>query len=188
MVNNITIIKALEPFLSKPNEKLHLAMISREIKVPHPTLRKWLNAFEKNGILKKSFQGRLTLYSLNHNNPNLIDYLVMAEKDKLIRFCEKYLQLKEIVKFVHEAFREDTKVLIFGSAVLSFKNANDIDILVTGKIDEYMIKDISKKLNKEIHLLNVDKLNDITLTLKKEIIQKHLIIKDSENIISWMLW
>src|SRR3989338_5093383 len=110
MVNNITIIRALEPFLSKPNEKLHLAMISREIKIPHPTLRKWLNAFEKKGILKKSFQGRLTLYSLNHANPNLIDYLVMAEKDKLIKFSERYLQLKEIVKFVYGAFSEDIKV------------------------------------------------------------------------------
>ena len=85
MVKKVTIYQALEPFLNKPLEKLHLADLSREMKEPHPTLRLWLNELEQQGILRKEHKGRLTLYSLNLENQNILDYLVISEKNKLIK-------------------------------------------------------------------------------------------------------
>lgn len=188
MVKKVTILEVLEPFLSRPKESLHLAEISREIKEPHPTVRQWLNMLEEKGILRKQFKGRLTLYSLHLDNPNMIDYLVIAEKSKLIKKCEKEPVLKELVHFINSTLGENTKVLIFGSAAESIKQASDIDLLVTGKINEKDVEHFSERMNKEIHLINVDRLNKISKSLREEIIKKHLIIKGSEDIIRWMIW
>lgn len=188
MVKKITILDALEPFLVNPNEKLHLASISRELKEPHPTVRLWLNKLEKLGILKKGYQGRLTLYYLNLENPIIIDYIVMAEKGSLVRKCEKWPVLGELVSFMHRNLSESSRALVFGSAVDSFAAANDIDILIVGKDNSKKIGSFGKKLGKETHIINVKNLNKVSKALRLEIIKKHLLIKGSEDFVRWMLW
>ena len=185
MVNKLTILECLEPFLTKPTETLHLADIARLTNTPHPTLRLWLNNLEKQGILRKTYKGRLTLYELNLDN-NIIDYLTIAEKNKLIKICEKHLILKELTNFIQK--NTNRNAIVFGSSADNFNKANDIDLLITGRIDKKKLKEFSKKFNKEIHLINVKNLNKISKSLKQEIIKKHLIIKGSEQILRWMLW
>lgn len=185
MVKKITI---LEPFLSKPYEKLHLADISRETNTPHPTTRQWLNALEKKGVLKKEHKGRLTLYSLNLENQNILDYLVIAEKNKLIRKCEEHIILGELISNINSTISENVKFLIFGSAVESFNAANDIDILVVGKTETKLIEQFAKRLNKKLHIIQVSSLKKISKALKIEIIKKHLLIKGSEEFVGWMIW
>jgi len=185
MVNKITTLSYLEPLL-KTKEYLHLADISRQLKEPHVTVRKYLNFFEKKGLLIKQKKGRLTLYKINFENPNLIDYLIIAEKEKLIDKCEKDLKLKEIVLFLHSNLNKS--VLIFGSAAEESKKSNDIDLLVIGKTKiENKIKDIERRLNIKIHLINVDNFKEINESLKEEVRKKHLIVNNSEEIIKWMI-
>ncbi|MBD3310726.1 hypothetical protein GF351_05915 [Candidatus Woesearchaeota archaeon] len=188
MVNKLTILQVLEPFLSKPKEKLHLSEISRAIGTPHPTVRQWLNIMEKKGVLKKGFKGRLTLYSLNTENKSIINYLAIAEKNNLIKRCEQSLILKELTDFIQFELKENTKALIFGSAAETFDKAEDVDMIIIGKMDEKKITSISKHINKEIHLINVSSLEKISRSLKEEIIKKHLIISGDEEIIRWMIW
>ena len=188
MVKKLTIYHILEPFLSKPYEKLHLAEISREVNEAHPTARQWLNTLEKRGVLKKEYKGRLTLYSLNLQNQNIIDYLVMAEKNKLIRKCGEWVVLGELVFNINNALNENVKVLIFGSAVESFNKAQDIDLLVVGKTETKSIKNLAKRLNKELHIIQVSNLKKISEALKIEITKKHLLIKGSEDLVGWMVW
>ena len=188
MVKKLTIFHILEPFLSKPHEQLHLAQISRETNEPHPTARQWLNALEKEGALKKEYKGRLTLYSLNLQNQNIVDYLVIAEKNKLIKKCEKEVVLGELVHNIFKTISENTQAIIFGSAAESFNTAQDIDLLLIGKTDIKPIENIAKRLNKEIHIIQVNNLKKISNTLRIEIIKKHLLIKGSESLVEWMLW
>ncbi|MBW2981888.1 hypothetical protein KY343_03340 [Candidatus Woesearchaeota archaeon] len=188
MVKKLTILKVLEPFLCKPKESLHLAEISREINEPHPTARQWLNKLEREGVLRKQFKGRLTMYSLNLDNYNIMDYLIIAEKNKLITLCSKEPRLKEFTFFINSSFEENTKALIFGSSIDSVKKAEDIDLLIIGKAGENKIKDFAKRINKEIHIIKVSRLDKISKSLKEEIIKKHVIIKGSEDIIRWILW
>lgn len=189
MVKKLTIYHVLEPFLVKPSERLHLADISREINEPHPTVRQWLNTLEKKGVLKKEHQGRLTLYSLNLQNPNIIDYLTISEKNKLIKKCEKWLVLGEIVSYISKNLKEDVKVLIFGSATESFKTAKDMDILVIGKDDNLKgLRNLAKKLNKELHIIQLNSLAKVSKSLKIEITKKHLLIKGSEDFVRWIIW
>ncbi len=186
MVKKVTIYSVLEPFLVKPSEKLHLASISRDINQPHPTARQWLNYLEKKGILKKEQKGRLTLYSLNLESPNIIDYLVIAEKNKLIKKCEKLPLLAEFVSYINN-FNGSIKVAIFGSAVDSFNSANDIDIIIVGNSDMNELKKFSKRLNKELHIINVSRFEKISKTLQAEIVKKHLLLKGSEDFVRWMI-
>ena len=188
MVRKLTIYHALEPFLSRPYDKLHLADISREIKEPHPTVRQWLNALENKGVLIKGHQGRLTLYFLNLENPNIIDHLAISEKNKLIKECEKLVVLGELIGYIHKTLNENAKALIFGSAAQSFNAANDVDLLIAGKTDTKSIQGFAKRLNKEIHIIQVSNLEKVSRALKNEIIKKHLLINGSEDFVRWMIW
>jgi len=186
MVKILTIYQALEPFLARQDEKLHLAGISRELKQPHPTVRQWLNALENKGILKKEHQGRLTLYSLNLLNPNIIDYLAIAEKNRLINQCEKNHVLAELVSYIHSNLSGNA--LIFGSASESFDSAQDIDLLLVGNTDTKQLKQFAKRLDKELHIISVRNIKKVSDALRKEISKKHLLINGSEELVRWLIW
>ncbi|MBU3907521.1 MAG: nucleotidyltransferase domain-containing protein [Nanoarchaeota archaeon] len=183
MVNNITVLSVLEPLLFK-QEWMHLAEISRELKMPHPTARIYLNNFEKDGIVVKQIKGKLTLYKLNYSNPIVIDYITLVEKYKLIKKCAKDLLLKEIVSFLHKL---DNPSIIFGSASTNLKNAEDIDVVIVGKFNSQYFKEFEKKHDLYFHLITLNKLENITPALKEEIKKKHLIVQNSEEVIKWML-
>ena len=174
------------PFLSRPTENIHQAELSKLTKTQHTTLRLWLNQLVSEGILQKDSKGRLTLYSLNFQNPSTFQYILLAEKSNLINKCENSLLLKELTNYLVQNI--DGDMLIFGSAVESIKDANDIDLIIIGKYNPEKIEIISSKINKEIHIINIMTITEISETLKKEIIKKHLLIKNSEKLLRWMLW
>lgn len=182
MVEMLTKWSYLLPF-TKTKEKLHLLHISRELGQNHTTARQHLNYFEEQGILKKGYQGRLTLYWLNKNSDRLIDILTIIEKEKLIIKTKENLKLNELINEIQKLTSEPT--IIFGSSVEDFLNANDIDILTTD--NKLNLKEIEKKLNLKIHLIKVESLKEIKESLRLEIIKKHLIINNTENIIKWLL-
>lgn len=188
MVEKVTISSVLEPFLSRPFEEMHLSEISRELKQPHPTARQHLNNLEKEGVLRKKIKGRLTLYALNIEYPLTIHYLSIAEKNKLIRATGKNLILKELLSFLDSHLNEENIVILFGSAAKNMKDANDIDLLVTGKIAfQKNIDELGRKINKEIHMVNVPDLKGISPALKNEIIKNHIVIQGTEEVLKWML-
>lgn len=188
MVIKVTTIAVLEPFLNRPFEKHHLAEISRDIDQPHPTVRQHLNNLEHQGILIKDAKGRLTLYSLNLDNPLIFHYLSMSECGRLIKAAGMNLVFKEIVSFFKDNTKETDFVIVFGSAVIDFKDANDVDILVAGDMAyKDGIDELAGRLNRKIHLLNVKSLDDVNDALKKEILAKHLIIQGMDGVLRWLI-
>jgi len=183
MVNNITILSVLEPLLFK-QEWTHLAEISRELKMPHPTARIYLNDFEKQGVVVKQIKGKLTLYKLNYENPLIVDHIILVEKNRLINRCSKEILLKEIVSLLHNL---KNPIIIFGSASINLKGANDIDLIIINDFDKHILKEFEKKHGLKFHLVNPKRLEEINQSLKEEIKKKHLIIQDSENVVKWML-
>ena len=176
----------LEPFLSRPNESIHQAELAKLTNTKHTTLRLWLNELESSGVIKKDIKGKMVFYSINLQNPTSINHIIIAEKIKLIKKCESSLLLKELVDNLIKKIEGD--ILIFGSAAISFKEANDIDLLIIGKFNKTDIEQISDKINKKIHVINLKNIMDVSQTLKTEIIKKHLLIKNSEKFIGWFLW
>ncbi len=184
MVNKITKTRYsyLEPFLTS-REQLHLLDISRKIEENHTTVRKYLNDFEKLGLLKRVNKGRLTMYEINFDFSLWIDFIVVAEKDKLIRRCIENLLFKELVSELHKLTNK--ALIIFGSASDDFKEAGDIDIISLDK--KLSVKAIEKKFDLDIHLHYVSSLKKISKTMKREILKKHLIINGSEDIVKWLV-
>ena len=183
MVNKITKTKYsyLEPFLTS-REQLHLLDISRRMGENHATVRKYLNDFEKLGLLKKTNKGRLTMYEVNFDFSLWVDFIAAAEKDKLIRKCIANLLFRE---FVSELHKLTSKVLIiFGSASNNFKDAGDVDIISLDK--KLSVQEIGKKFDLDIHLHYVSSLKEISKTMKREILKKHLIINGSEEVVKWL--
>ncbi|MBW6462169.1 MAG: helix-turn-helix domain-containing protein [DPANN group archaeon] len=188
MVIKITTTVVLEPFLNEPFDKLHLADISRQINQPHPTVRQHLNYLEQQGILIKEIKGRNTLYCLNIINPLIFHYLSMSECNRLITFSENNLVFKEIVLFFNEYTNESDSVIVFGSEVIDFKRANDVDILIIGDISyQEDIDKLADRLNKKLHVVNVKSFDDVSYALKKEILAKHLIIQGMDGVLRWLL-
>ncbi len=179
---NFSRFSYLEVFLTT-RDTLHLLDISRKLNENHATVRKYLSNFEKQGILKRSVKGRLTLYKLNFNSPMLVDILVMGEKDKLIRSIEKNIILKELVVELRNL--TDKTLVIFGSASEDFSKANDVDILTLDK--NLNVNEIEKKLNLEVHVNYVSSLISVSNVMKEEILKKHLIINNSEGIVRWLV-
>ncbi len=186
MVRNKTKWFFLEPFLNREN-KIHLSEISRKLNISHTIVRRYLMDFENLGFLKKEIIGRQTFYSLNHEFPLFLDFLVLAEKEKLIKHANLSLLLKELISDLHNI---ELPTLIFGSFSQEEKHkSKDVDLLVIGKINNLVknkLKSIEKKINKKLHLINVGSLGEVNETLKKEILSKHLIVNNSELILRWL--
>ncbi|MFT4311770.1 MAG: hypothetical protein ACMXYF_00910 [Candidatus Woesearchaeota archaeon] len=180
MVKKMTKWNYVEPFLFT-RDALHLQDISRQVGENHTTVRNILNAFAQEGFLKMSQKGRLTLYEINSEFSLLIDYLSVAEKEFLIKKTKNPL-LKELISDLHKL--TDQPLLLFGSTVIDFSKARDIDILCLEKIE---ITSLEKKYRKKIHFLRVNNLKEIQLPLKQEIQKKHIIVSSVEQVVKWLL-
>src|SRR3989338_4434881 len=185
MVKKITIVAALLPFLTRPREKLHLSAIAKEVREPRPTVRLWLNGLEKEGILKKSSQGRLSLYALNEGSPALLDYLAIAQKLKLLMAGEANEVMREFASSIQQTLEEGSKALIFGSAAEEFQTANDVDVLIAGRGDANGIRERGKTLGKETHIIQVKTLAKVSPALRSEVIKKHILINGTEEFVRW---
>jgi len=186
MVRNKTKWFFLEPFLNKDRE-IHLSELSRMLKTSHTIVRRYLMDYEKQGFLKKEIIGRQTFYKLNFEFPLIIDFLSIVEKEKLIRHTNSNLLLKELVYSLHKV---ELPIIIFGSFSEEQKTrSKDIDLLIIGKINkknQKILKEIESKINKKMHIINVNEFKEVTKVLKKEILSKHLIINNSELILRWL--
>jgi predicted nucleotidyltransferase len=186
MVKKVSTWLFLEPLIYC-QESLHLADISRKLGLPHATVRKHLNLFEKQGVVVKKIQGRLSMYKLNYSNPLISDFLQIIETERLIQKCQKDILFKEFVCFVNENFNVNN-VIIFGSSVENVKKANDMDILVVGKeFPKENLVNLEKRLGIKFHVVSVKSFDEVTKALKNEIISRHIIIKGTEDVVRWML-
>lgn len=142
---------------------------------------------EKQGILEKKILGRMTMYKIKIS-PLLVDYLCLAEKEKLVAKSQKDLVLKEILGFLHNYLSEDNKALIYGLSTQDVKKAKDINILITSAINlEENIKELEKRLNIKFHILNVKNLESVNPSIKQEILARHLIVQGTEEIVTWLI-
>lgn len=186
MVKKVSIWSILEPLLYS-REPLYLRELSKILKKPHPTLIKQFQFFEKLGVVTKTKKGRLSLYRLNYENPLLVDVVSVVEKEKVVRKCREEPLLREVVDFIHKNLKND-KVIIFGSFTENSKKANDIDVLVLGRMKNYdKLRKFERKINLKFHIIEVRSLDEISGPLRNEIMKKHLTIRGVEFWVSWML-
>ena len=183
MVRKITNTEIIGLFLTDYSKRYYLREMSVLLKKPHQTIKPHLDALVKENILLKNERKNITEYSLNFNNKRIYDYLTIAEKDKFFKRINEDTLIKILSEKFAVFFRSNT-FIIFGSAVNKIQPDSDIDLLVIGKqnITKYT-DDFAKIYNKKIHKIQINKLNNLTLTLAKEIYKKHLILNNTEEVI-----
>ena len=121
------------------------------------------------------------IYQLNKEFPLLIDYLSIVEKEFLIKKAQNPI-FKELISDLH--MLTNKTLILFGSAVIDFKTAQDIDIICLEKLD---LTQLESKYRKSFHILQVNDLNDIKVALETEIKKKHIIISNVEQVVKWLL-
>lgn len=174
MVNDFTY---LEPFLQTLGKQLTLAEISRRLGSTHQTSKAHLELLASSGLLRRERQGRLRLYSMNLDNPELFEALSICEKGRLLAFLEKRPLFSRMYESVFSGARDSgTPVLLFGSAVEK-GDFSDIDLLILGRGERIRrrLSEFSRTYSLRINPIFSGE-EHIAKTLLAEIRSKHIII------------
>ena len=183
MINKITKTNIVELFLSDYGKKYYLREIASLLKKPHQTIKPHLEGLVKEKILLKEKRKNLVEYFLNLKERKICDALTIAEKEKLMKRLEEDVHLKVLYEKLFPFFTDNT-FIVFGSAAEKIKEGSDIDLLIIGKKNiDNALKDFEEIYSRKLHKVQVANLEELDLTLVKEIYKKHLIFNNTEQII-----
>lgn len=183
MVKKSTKIKIIANYLNDYGKKYYLRELSSLLGKPHQSVKPYVEALVKERILIKNKRKNITEYCLNFKDKRVYDYLIIAEKEKLIERLEEDTCLRVLFEKLSVFFRANTFV-IFGSSVYKIQRGSDIDLLVVGKRDVSKgVEDFEQVYNKKVHKIQVANLEKLSSALAKEVYKKHLIFNDTERIV-----
>lgn len=183
MVKKITKAKIILQFLDDYGRKYYLREIAELLKKPHQTIKPYLEEFVREKILIETKRKNLTEYSLNFKNQKIYDYLVIAEKERLMEKLDEEVVLKVLFEKLSSLFASNTFV-IFGSSAEKIKKASDIDLLIIGASNiNKIINEFEDVYNKKIHKIQMNNIKKLDSVLAREIYKKHLIFNNTEYII-----
>ena len=182
MVKKIT-IQIIQQYLTDFNRRFYLRELAEKLKKPHQTIKPYVENLVKNNILIKEKRTNIVEYSLNFQNKLVYDYLTIAEKDKLIQRVNQDTLLAILFEKLSMFFEKNT-FIIFGSTAEKLQKESDIDLLVIGRYSvSKQINDFERIYNKNVHKIQIMKIDKLSQTLLREIYKKHLILNNTEQII-----
>ncbi len=181
MVKKVTNIKIIEQYLNDYDKRFYLRELASLLKKPHQTIKPYVEKLAKENILTKVERKNITEYSLNFKDKRAYDYLIIAEKEKLIEKLKEETLLNILFEKL-SSFFEKNIFIIFGSSVDKIQQKSDIDLLIIGK-QNISVEDFEKVYNRKIHKIQIKGIEELTLTMTKEIYKKHIIFNNTEQII-----
>lgn len=143
--------KALLIIFKELEEYYNANSLSKKLDISRIGAMKLLRKLEKDSILKSKIIGKSKIYKINLDNDYSRDLIAFLLSDEANNFKRWKNEFKEL-------FAENI-VLIYGSAIVNYSKANDIDLMAIGsKNSKEMNKLINEKqkiLPKKIHLINI---------------------------------
>ena len=129
--------------------------LSKKLNISRIGMMKLLKKLKKNEVLKSKSIGKSEIYKINLDLDYVRDMLAFLLSDEANNFKRWKNEFKEL-------FREDKIVMIYGSAIINYTKANDIDLMIIGKTSK--TSDINKFINqkqkilpKKIHLIKLSR-------------------------------
>ena len=184
MKSKVTKYDILKLYRNNYNRRIYLREMARELKKPHQTIKPYLSQLITENVLIKHKRGKIDEYILDIKNEVVPEYLAIAEKEVLIHSLKNASLLRLIFENLAEYFNKDNTFIIFGSFIDKKEKAEDIDLLHIGNEKvKNKIKEISNTYNLNIHLINIEKIKDISNSLLLEIYKKHIILNNSDSCI-----
>ena len=185
MVNKITESKIIQLYLEDYSKKYYLGEFAKILNKPHQTIKPYVESLIKKNLFTMAERGRITEFGLNFQNYLIYDYLVIAEKEKLIQRLNEDSLLDILFEDLSAHMGKNT-FIIFGSSAIKLRKGSDIDILVIGsKMPEKTIENFTNIYNKEVHIHRIKSLKEATKLFIKEVYRKHLILNNTESIVRY---
>jgi len=185
MVKKLTKYSIIELFLNNYSKRIYLREIADLLNKSHQTIKPYVELLVKENILKKEKRKNIIDYFLNFKNRLIYDYIVIAEKEKLQETLKQEMYLKILFEKL-SVFSKKNICVLFGSSVNKIKKGSDIDLLIIGKQNlSKVIKKFENSYQKKLHIIQISNINELNLTLLKEIYKKHIIFNNTEIIINY---
>lgn len=146
--------KLMEYFLQNPTTKLRVRQIERTLKMPLPSITRYLKELVNEQILKKEKIAEITLYSANWGEQK---YLL---EKKL--FNLRQLHESGLIDFLIEEY-DNPLIILFGSyAKAEDTEKSDIDLYIETPIKKKVnVKKFEHSLKREIQLFILKNLKEI---------------------------
>lgn len=162
-------MKFILAILKNPEQELNARSISKLIGITHMGSLKIAKRLEKESIISSRVIGKAIIYKLNLSSDYVkqyIKFLLQREIEHSSAYTRRWiLELKNIEKA--------DAVILFGSVLRKCEQANDIDVVIVVKKDNF------KKLKKEIeerNIINTKKIHPIFQT--KEDLKRNIKLSD----------
>ena len=183
MVRKVTKVDIIQQYVNDYGKRYYLRELASSLDKSHQTIKPHVETLVKDDVLIKKKRGKIIEYRLNFTNNKIYDYLIIAEKRKLIERLEKDTMIKILFDRLAPFFIKNT-FIIFGSSADKTRKGSDIDILIIGKSSrKKVIRDFEEVYNKKIHMIETNHIEQLTPTFVKEIYKNHLIFNNTEQVI-----
>lgn len=178
-------LMALALFSNGYDREYYIREICTYLPLSHGTAQTILVQFEQKRVLASSQRGKTRLFRIKPGEIS-IQYFVLAEIYKKIRFMEKTPYISEVMNKI-SSFSEGT-VLLFGSyAKGTDTEDSDIDIFVTGTINEREVTKIEKTYDVEVNAVAYSETaftgKDQSDPLVIEVKRNHIVWKNTESFV-----
>ena len=186
MIEKITKWYVLLPYLNNYRRYLLLRDFEQELSKPHQSLKKYIEALNKDNVLIEEGKKKNSTYYLNLENSLTYDYISISEKIRLKIALDKSSILKRMYEILSEFFKTND-FLVFGSFAKNLAG-NDIYLLAIGKENNSLndaIKKFSSAYGRKIHLIQTNKISGIDNALAKELYSKHIFLNSSDSFIKF---
>ncbi len=183
-VNNID-LKILSLFTNGYEKEYYIREVERLLEVSSRTALVTLAKLEKKGILESQAKGKIKAYSIKKSALSR-EFFLLTEQYKRIGFLEKNLLVKEVLEKADDYLQGI--VIVFGSYAKGIQQEDsDLDLFIVGTCDEMRIKETGHTYGLDINIKSYPteifekELRDDVLL--KEIIENHIVIKDTEGFV-----
>lgn len=138
-------LQIISKFLYKPDIEMYQSEVVRESGLSYVTATKCLNMLVSGDLLSKSWKGGLKIYKLNRDSP-------------VVKHLKMLLSVSAVYEAVKSFSNQGFELYLFGSVARGEDTeGSDVDVLITGKIDNRTLVEISEKigsaLNREVNPL-----------------------------------
>ena len=129
--------------------------LSKKLNISRIGAMKLLKKLKKNDILNSKLIGKSETYKVNLDSDYIRDMLAFLLSDEANNFKRWKNEFKGL-------FSEDRIVMIYGSAIVNYSKANDIDLMILKRKDKQsninkVIAERQKILPKKIHLIELSR-------------------------------
>ncbi|MBI2671878.1 nucleotidyltransferase domain-containing protein [Candidatus Woesearchaeota archaeon] len=194
LINNIN-LEIIDLYRANYFNQFHIREMAKLIRKSHVGLLPNLRKLEDEKIILSKQVGKSKVFSLNLNNNQAKELIVLAEKKRTLELLNKEFFIKKIYD---EYIKTNLNgcLILFGSYASGINTKeSDIDLIYIGEIsknEKEIMKNLGKIYNKEIHLTIINS-KEFKKQLKKqnalikEIVKNHVVLYNHDFLIN-ELW